>query len=574
MTLNNKIRSYQIPIATQFYSLPSPNERIFTGTYLSTAIPFEDAYDASNEAIANFALLLLDDPEAIIRDIRIEPDGLGAVIIRSLSPTLSMHELAVQNGWDVSTIIELANNLIYWRRARSIYPINHRNTYIVSPLSPLGSIYHFSTLFQSTFSHMPSLARILSTLSTKKPRPYQRMIPTRDHREQYLKALAWLLRYGFVTQLRTFLWLKVTREIKLLVNKDIRKEEERRESDLDRQNKMATAAGGGAASSSDEDVAPLMQTTDYASNTAHHIKGESPNKTSSSEEKKNGNIAVVVHSPEKSDSSLKFPKTAVQASSSMGYTRSMLQNANAMSSSLNANNHLEHPVSSILMSNPSNGYSNSMSTPSHSLQQQQQQQQQGYLDSNLKTSEHSTSAAISMARPSNVPSNGLSAITASLATSPNAVASTAFVNSLAPSSLPTHNQIQHSNNSIVGSLGVKRGVGSFMSGGGISGGIISGGGMTTDRSIEDEQAIISNEEWIEDSILLDPSTATALQMKWVSKIMEGKSPEIKQLLGKVLKYMDGRHAMESVLVEENISRQDLRKLTKVIEDYIVIVRHW
>ena len=178
-----------------------------------------------------------------------------------------------------------------------------------------------------------------------------------------------------------------------------------------------------------------------------------------------------------------------------------------------------------------------------------------------KTSEHSTSAAISMVKPSNT--NSMTSALGSLEDN------TIFPNrlSIAPASVPM--STTHINSSIVGSLGIKRGEGSFTSGGGVTGAVTDRSGMG-----DDEQAVITNEEWIEDSILLDPSSATALQMKWVAKIMEDKPQDVVTLFGKVLKYMDGQHAMESVLVEENISRQELRKLTKSIADYIVIVRHW
>lgn len=521
------MRSYQIPVVTQFDSLPPETERVFTGTYLSTAIAFEDAYTTSNEGIANFALLLLDDPEVIIRDIRIDMDEPLALLIRSLSPTESIHQLATQNRVDISSIVELANNLIYWRRARSIYPITHRNIYIVSPLAPMGSLYHFARLFHSKFPTLPSLPRMLSMLSTDKPKPYHRMIPTRDHRKVYLMALAWLLRYGFVTQLRTFLWLKITRRIKMLVNKDIQMEEERRGFELAKQRKAETSSG-----SSEKSSAEIMETTDYASNTAHHVKGASP--------KKDAN--VVVHSPPPDKHSLLFTKTAVAASSSPSHVRSMFMNASSLKS-----NRLEQPISSVLM----NEYSNSTTPLSSSLPTD------SVLES-AKTSEHSTSAAISVKKPV----KGLMAMTGTIASSYDGA--TAFSAGLAPASLPAHNQLPRST-SISGSLEAKRGPGSFASG---------GGATNTDRSVDDDQAVILNEEWIEDSILLDPSSATALQLKWISKIMENKPSDIKALFSRVLKYMDGRNAMESVLVEENISRQDLRKLTKTIEDYIIIVRHW
>jgi hypothetical protein len=65
---------------------------------------------------------------------------------------------------------------------------------------------------------------MLSTLSGT-PRPYSNFIPSKDHKEAYFNILAWLLRGGWVTQLRTFARVKVTPEIKMAVEMALRKEE-------------------------------------------------------------------------------------------------------------------------------------------------------------------------------------------------------------------------------------------------------------------------------------------------------------------------------------------------------------
>jgi hypothetical protein len=46
------------------------------------------------------------------------------------------------------------------------------------------------------------------------PRPYFYLMPTKDHRQAYMEILAWLMRYGWVTQVRTFGWVLVSREVK------------------------------------------------------------------------------------------------------------------------------------------------------------------------------------------------------------------------------------------------------------------------------------------------------------------------------------------------------------------------
>lgn len=523
LSINSKLRAFQIPIKTHFETLPEQTDRVFTGTYLSSPMQFEGKHD--NEAMADLAILLLEEPEAIIRDIRIDVDEPLAVLIRSLSPMASINQLALMNRMDPATIVDLASNLIYWRRARIIYPISHRNIYIVSPLSPLGNLYHFATLFRSKFPMLPSLPRILSMLSTDKPTPYHRMIPSKDHRNVYLEALAWLLRYGFVTQLRTFLWLKITRRIKMLVKSDIQKEEDMREYELEKQRKEAASE---ATPNGDEAQPSPQRRTDYASNTAHH-KPVSPTK-------------VMVQAP---DDELKFPKTAV-ISSSPSNVRSMLH------SSFRPGIDIQQPIQSTLTGSGGNGgMSLTPSPPSNFLEK--------YQDRVI--SEHSTSDAIGVCKKSNFSTGFSNRLGTSLE-------GTAFLNP-ASASAPTYPNLHHSS-SIVGSLSTKRGP---ISGTSYTSGMV-GANTGTDRSVDDEAAVVLSEEWIDDSILLNPCSATALQLKWIAKIIENKPPDVITLFGKVLKYMDGEHAMESVLVEENITRQELRKLTKAIEDHIIIVRHW
>lgn len=59
---------------------------------------------------------------------------------------------------------------------------------------------------------------MLSSLS--RPRPFSSLIPSRDHRRAYLDILVWLLRHGWVTQLRTFGLLKIPKVIKQKVAKE------------------------------------------------------------------------------------------------------------------------------------------------------------------------------------------------------------------------------------------------------------------------------------------------------------------------------------------------------------------
>lgn len=504
----------QIPIQTQFAYLPSPTERVFTGTYLTTSTPFEQAYLDSDYNFSRYALLLLEDAETIIRDIRLDHNDSVAVMIRSLSPMVSISQVAALNRASVDDVLEIAHNLIYWRKARIINPVHHRNTYIVSPLGPIASLYHFSSLFKAKFPSLPPLPRILSTLSTGMPTPYYNMIPTKEHRDLYLEAMGWMLKYGFVTQLRRFVWIKITTKIKDMVNKDIQVEEGRRNYELEQSNK------------------PKVQTQDYSSNTAH------------------GDM-------------LTFTKTAVSPTLSVAaHGTSILKKAVSNPQNLGFGS-----VPEFFVSDNNHHSHNDINFVSEANEEENEGKEH-------KTSEHSTSAAIAVHRPPSLRVGAHSYQLPShthLSTSLNPRMAGSMLaaghSSLMPMSQPNFTS------SMASSLGVKRNgfaitpsgsdLGSMPIGNASSataGGAIgsSGGG-----SIGDDR--------VEDTILLEPRSATALQMKWINKLLEKKPSTLVAIFWKLFKFMDGKHAIDEV---EGVTRSEVKKVLDAFGENLVIARHW
>ncbi|KAI5957202.1 NPR3 [Candida jiufengensis] len=251
LSIDGKIKSFQIPIKTEFHSLPDPTVPYIPGSYLSSTVNIlsnnglinigesskygqqqkiihEEEEEDSDEIIIYFALLLLDEPENIIRDIKTSTDSILARFIRMIQPTESLLKLSLRNPQlDIRQIRSFAFHLIYWRRARIIQPLSSRSVYIISPMAPLTiKLYDDITQFNLKFPTLPSLPHFLKLLSPKsrKPQQFAAIIPSRDHRDSYLQALAWLNRFGYVTQQLTFIWLKISRKIKIKVEEDIENE--------------------------------------------------------------------------------------------------------------------------------------------------------------------------------------------------------------------------------------------------------------------------------------------------------------------------------------------------------------
>ncbi|KAM5442143.1 Nitrogen permease regulator 3 [Microsporum ferrugineum] len=244
--------SMQIPPMTSTPHLPSPNEPGYPGLWLTTADSISTTDETSalaasgqNQVLAkHFALLLLSDENTILKDIEASKSTIGpplAHYIRSSKPTKSFAQISARSRIPLSDIQVLASHLVYWRRARAIPPLNKKDVYIVSPNADMSKLTIATAAYEATFPTLPSLPKMLSALSCGSPRPYYSFIPSRDHKEVYYEILAWLVRGGWVTQLRTFGWVKVSPEVKSAVRDAMMREERRKSMSMDRRRPSLSA---------------------------------------------------------------------------------------------------------------------------------------------------------------------------------------------------------------------------------------------------------------------------------------------------------------------------------------------
>lgn len=209
--------SLQIPVPSFLTSLPTSTERAMPGLLVTTANPFIDEEGNVDPSHLNkhFALLLLDDEDKVIAEIQSDNTELSAPLIeciRLCKPTLSFLQVAQANSVELPSLLVLAQHLIYWRRAIAIPPLHARETYIVSPNSDTTKLPTASIIWKKAFPLAPTLSNFLCRLSSA-PRPFKTFFPSKNHRSTYLDMLAWLVRGGWVTQLRTFAWILVWPEI-------------------------------------------------------------------------------------------------------------------------------------------------------------------------------------------------------------------------------------------------------------------------------------------------------------------------------------------------------------------------
>lgn len=224
--------SLQIPPITSTSYLPSPMEPEYRGLWLTSensgttsdvSAKKGSVTEPRNILAKHFALLLLADEGEIIHDLDMSND-LGpriAHFIRASKPNKSFAQVAAISGIPITVIQILANHLIYWRRARAIPPLNQQDTYIVSPNADLRNLSRAAKEYSATFTTSPSLPKMLTMLSGN-PIPFSMLRPSKDHKELYYSILAWLLRGGWVTQLRSFAWIEATPRVILQTQEELR----------------------------------------------------------------------------------------------------------------------------------------------------------------------------------------------------------------------------------------------------------------------------------------------------------------------------------------------------------------
>lgn len=228
--------SFQIPPITSTSHLPNALEPSYPGLWLTSSenIFAEDHDPKDNTPKGSFnitanqsALLPLMNENEIVSDLDLSDSrSLGPVIahfLRISKANKSFAQVAAMSGLSLEVVQLLANHLVYWRRARVIAPLNKQATYMVSPNADLSKLARASAAFAAEFPTSPSLPRMLALLSGT-PVPYCILIPSRDHKDLYYSILAWLLRGAWVTQLRTFAWIKVGPSIKKTVQASVMRE--------------------------------------------------------------------------------------------------------------------------------------------------------------------------------------------------------------------------------------------------------------------------------------------------------------------------------------------------------------
>ncbi|KAG0134175.1 nitrogen permease regulator of amino acid transport activity 3-domain-containing protein [Tuber indicum] len=83
-----------------------------------------------------------------------------------------------------------------------------------------------------------------------------------------------------------------------------------------------------------------------------------------------------------------------------------------------------------------------------------------------------------------------------------------------------------------------------------------------------------SEDEYEDSIILEPHQASSIESSWLEMMTRDQPPDIKALFDRIIKYLNGQHAIENIAVREGIARKDVGRVLGVFDGFVIYARHW
>ncbi|KAI5780504.1 nitrogen permease regulator of amino acid transport activity 3-domain-containing protein [Geopyxis carbonaria] len=98
-----------------------------------------------------------------------------------------------------------------------------------------------------------------------------------------------------------------------------------------------------------------------------------------------------------------------------------------------------------------------------------------------------------------------------------------------------------------------------------------GGGMLCGDTAEEDA---EEEAALEDSFILEPAQASGPESAWLEMMTRDQPPDVKALFERFLKYLNGKHALEKISVREGVSRKEVRRVMKTLQEFIVYAKHW
>ena len=241
--LNNSVElAFHIKQISQISSLPESGTTPFgehNVPLLSTAHGFGEREEEADQVLApKYTLLFLYEPDEILTMVphRAPHRAQNWAKFLTLKPTETfIHLTAKANGrfrhlareknLPLYVIMTMARELISLDLARAMPPLSNRAAYYISPIAPIAYLPSQARAFKTRFPNAPDLGTILATISAGQPRRWDSIVLQLNLPQD---VLPYLMRTGWLTQLRQFYFIRIPREIRLECIEATTAEERRR----------------------------------------------------------------------------------------------------------------------------------------------------------------------------------------------------------------------------------------------------------------------------------------------------------------------------------------------------------
>lgn len=152
-------------------------------------------------------LLLLASEQEIFSELPIDASSALVRFVRIISPLSNFQLLAMEAGVTLKQVYAMAGHLIYWAKARLIFPVCETNVYALAPEASTKVMSEMCDEFSQRFNDL-NLLELLADMSM--PVPLRDLVnPFSENMDsgRITQIVIWCLRKNLLVQLHTYVYL-------------------------------------------------------------------------------------------------------------------------------------------------------------------------------------------------------------------------------------------------------------------------------------------------------------------------------------------------------------------------------
>ncbi|CAF1389084.1 unnamed protein product [Rotaria magnacalcarata] len=163
-----------------------------------------------------YGLLLVIDPLVLLASLPMDSSQTLATLIKTVRSSHSLSSLSLDTGIQLSQIYSLTAHLLFWGRAKIIYPIAEDNIYIISPDADLSKQGSLSKMYHETFqntSNYPTLQEALAEYSDAIAfHDHVSRCETENEKRERHQCVEWLLRHRLLVQVHNYFYVLLSND--------------------------------------------------------------------------------------------------------------------------------------------------------------------------------------------------------------------------------------------------------------------------------------------------------------------------------------------------------------------------